>query len=93
MVTFIFEFEFELVVEIEFEFEIEFGIELEFEFVFELKFGLKEPTSCAPISIHTGVQFALKDPLDRSPEPPQSPTGECAQRHPRETRKSTTLSN
>ncbi len=62
------EFEFEFALESDFEFELVF----EFEFEFELKFGFEELT-CGPISIHTGVQFALKDPLERSPEPPSRP--------------------
>ena len=76
-----FKFKFELDFEFEFAFEIEFEIELEFEFAVALECRFKELTF-GPISIPTGVPFALRDLLDRSPEPPHSPTGECAQRHP-----------
>ena len=79
---------------LEFELELELALEseLEFEFAFALEFGLEELTF-GPISIPTGVQFALRHTLERSPEPPQSPTGECAPRHPGETPKRITLMN
>ncbi len=87
------EFEFEFEFEIEFgmriEFQFEFEIELEFEFAFALEFGFKKLTF-GPISSPTSLKFALRDLLDRAPEPPQSPTGECAQWHPGKGPKKTT---
>ena len=85
-------FEFKSEFEIALEFEIDIEFEFEFEFACALEFESKELTF-GPISIPTGVQLALKDPLERSPKPPHLPTGECAQRHPGKRPKKTTLGN
>ena len=86
------ECEIDLEVEIEIEFLFKFEIELELEFACALEFGFRKLTF-RPISIPRSLKFALRDLLDRSPWPPDSPTGECARRHPGKGPKKTTLSN
>ena len=57
-----FEIDLEFVIEIEFQFKFEIALEL--EFAFALEFGFKELTF-GPISIPTGVPFALRHPPKR----------------------------
>ena len=85
-------FEIDLEFEIEIEFQFKFEIERELEFAFALEFGFQKLTF-GSISIPRSLKFALRDLLDRYPEPPQSPTGECAKRHPGGRPKKTPLVN
>ena len=88
-IEFEFKSEFEIDLEFEIEFQFKFEIALELEFAFALEFRFKKLTF-GPVSIPRSLKFALRDLLDRSPEPPHSPTGECAQRHPGKGPKKTT---